>query len=148
MSRKLSAHYIFPVSSPPLKFGKLLCEDNGEIIELTDTRGLFKEEEGLEFYDGIIVPGFMVERFQSEQALLDRMKTMQYQYPSLTLEDIIRWATLESAKKNNLDKDYGSFEIKKHPGVYLISKIDFKLMKLTEASIVKVLIPPEEMSLF
>lgn len=148
MYRKFSAHYIFPVSSPPLKFGKLICSSKGEIMEIIDTKGVFKEEANLEFYDGIIVPGFMADFFQPEQVLLDKMKIMQYQYPTLTLENIIRWATLNSAKTNNMDKEYGSFEKKKHPGVYLITKIDFAKMKITDSSVVKILLPASETKLF
>lgn len=146
--RKFSAHYIFPVASAPVKFGTLVCEDSGEIVDLIDTFGVFVEKENLEFYDGIIVPGFISETIQSPQAILDRMKTMQYQYPSLNLDGIIRWATLDAAKKSNLERDLGSFEKNKCPGVYLIDKIDFKLMKLTEVSIVKILMPQKEFRLF
>ena len=57
--RYISAHYIYPVSSPPLKNGIICVNDHGEIVDLIDTHGQLKETEKLEFYNGIIVPGFI-----------------------------------------------------------------------------------------
>lgn len=57
--RKISAHYIFTNVSFPLKFGILHIDDNGKIIDIIDTRGNLKEEANLEFYNGIICPGFV-----------------------------------------------------------------------------------------
>ena len=57
--RKLSANYIFPVSSAPLKNGILILDDHNYIVDLIDTKGKIKEIENLEFYSGLIVPGFV-----------------------------------------------------------------------------------------
>jgi cytosine/adenosine deaminase-related metal-dependent hydrolase len=57
--RYLSAHYVFPVSSPPLKNGIVCVNDCGYIADVTDTGGKLKECEKLEFYSGILVPGFV-----------------------------------------------------------------------------------------
>ncbi len=57
--RKISATYIFPGNSAPLKNGILICEDDGTITSLKDTKGKLKEEQGLEYYNGIVVPGFV-----------------------------------------------------------------------------------------
>jgi cytosine/adenosine deaminase-related metal-dependent hydrolase len=57
--RKISATYIFPGNKPPLKNGILVCDDDGKILELTDTKGKIEEEAGLEYYSGILVPGFI-----------------------------------------------------------------------------------------
>ncbi len=57
--RYLSAHYIFPVSSPPIKNGILCVDNDGTIIDVIDNNGLIKEFEKLEFYNGILVPGFI-----------------------------------------------------------------------------------------
>lgn len=59
MMRKLSAHYIFPGCQPPLKYGILVLDDNGTVTDLVDTGGKLKEESSLEFYPGIITPGFV-----------------------------------------------------------------------------------------
>ncbi len=57
--RKISANYIFPVNSEPLKNGIVVINDNGEILDLIDTKGKLTESAGLEFYNGVIVPGFV-----------------------------------------------------------------------------------------
>jgi len=57
--RKLSAHYIFPVNRSPLKYGILVLDDNGRVAELIDTGGVLREESNLEFYPGILIPGFV-----------------------------------------------------------------------------------------
>ncbi len=58
--RRISAQYILPVSSPPLKQGIVEFEDNGTIIGLIDTGGRLKESAKLEYFDGVIVPGFVL----------------------------------------------------------------------------------------
>ncbi len=57
--RYLSAHYVFPVSSPPLKNGIVCTDDHGMIVDVIDTGGKLQEREKLEFYNGILVPGFV-----------------------------------------------------------------------------------------
>lgn len=57
--KKYSANYIFPVSSKPLKNGIVVVDDNGYIVDLIDTKGQLREIAGLEFYNGVIVPGFV-----------------------------------------------------------------------------------------
>ncbi len=57
--RKIAATYIFPVNQPPIKNGILICEPDGTIVEIIDNKGELKEESGLEFYSGILVPGFV-----------------------------------------------------------------------------------------
>ncbi len=57
--RKLSAHYIFTSCSPPLKNGIIILDNEGLIVDIVDTKGKLKEESNLEFYPGILVPGFV-----------------------------------------------------------------------------------------
>jgi aminodeoxyfutalosine deaminase len=57
--RKISASYIFPVSAKPLKQGILVVSDDGEILDTIDTKGKLAESGSLEYYNGIIVPGFV-----------------------------------------------------------------------------------------
>jgi cytosine/adenosine deaminase-related metal-dependent hydrolase len=57
--RKIAATYIFPGNQPPIKNGTLICEPDGTIVDIIDTKGELKEESGLEFYSGILVPGFV-----------------------------------------------------------------------------------------
>lgn len=57
--RKISATYIFPGNKSPLKNGILICDDDGKILELIDTGGQLSEQAGLEYYSGILIPGFV-----------------------------------------------------------------------------------------
>jgi cytosine/adenosine deaminase-related metal-dependent hydrolase len=57
--RKLAATYLFPGNRPPLKNGILLCEDDGTVVDLIDTGQQLREQAGLEYYSGILIPGFV-----------------------------------------------------------------------------------------
>lgn len=55
--RKISADYIFPVSSPPIKDGVVMIDDNGIIA--SPPTPLHGERGEVERYEGVIVPGFV-----------------------------------------------------------------------------------------
>ncbi len=57
--RKIAASYIFPISRAPVKNGILICEDDGTIVDLIQKGDSLREEAGLEFYSGILAPGFV-----------------------------------------------------------------------------------------
>jgi cytosine/adenosine deaminase-related metal-dependent hydrolase len=59
MIRRLAADWVFPVSSPPLRRGILHLDEEGQILEVEDTGGRMHDSAGLEFYNGILVPGFV-----------------------------------------------------------------------------------------
>ncbi len=54
--RKIAAHYVFPISTPPIRNGLITLSDDGEIVELGEMQ---EEAEGVEFYSGVLVPGFV-----------------------------------------------------------------------------------------
>lgn len=55
--RKISADFIFPISSPPVKEGVILCDESGKIIRI-DSRDAH-DPATLEIKKGVIVPGFI-----------------------------------------------------------------------------------------
>ena len=57
--RKIAATYIFPGNQKPIKNGILICDDDGTIIEIVDNKNGITEEAGLEYYSGVLVPGFI-----------------------------------------------------------------------------------------
>lgn len=57
--RKIAATYIFPGNGSPIKNGILNCKNDGTILEIQQPAADLKEEHGLEFYSGILVPGFI-----------------------------------------------------------------------------------------
>ena len=52
--------------------------------------------------------------------LLDEMKTIQKNFPDISLQQMLQWATLNGAKALQMDNTLGSFEKGKKPGVVLI----------------------------
>lgn len=57
--RKLNADYIFPISSPPVKNGILLVDDDGKILDLINPELLDYSIENIEKHEGVICPGFV-----------------------------------------------------------------------------------------
>jgi aminodeoxyfutalosine deaminase len=57
--RKIAATYIFPGNQPPIKNGILACSSDGTILEISGNNEKIKEQAGLEYYSGILVPGFV-----------------------------------------------------------------------------------------
>lgn len=76
----------------------------------------------------------------NELSILEELKLIQNKYPEITIDELIQWATLNGARSLKIDKQCGSIEKGKTPGLNLISHFNFQEMKLTDRSRVKVLI--------
>jgi len=57
--RRFSAQYIFTNTGHPLKRGIVTVEDDGTIINVENTGGVLAEKGSVEFFNGIIIPGFI-----------------------------------------------------------------------------------------
>jgi aminodeoxyfutalosine deaminase len=57
--KRFSAQFIFTNTAPPLKRAVITTEDDGTIVKVEESRGELKETQSVEFYNGIIVPGFV-----------------------------------------------------------------------------------------
>jgi cytosine/adenosine deaminase-related metal-dependent hydrolase len=57
--RSLSAQYVITNAGPLLKRPVITVDDDGTIISIEDTGGDLKEKSSTEFYNGIIIPGFV-----------------------------------------------------------------------------------------
>jgi cytosine/adenosine deaminase-related metal-dependent hydrolase len=57
--RSFSAQYIFTNTGLPLKRSLVKTGDDGTIISVEDTCGDLKEKQSVEFFNGIIIPGFV-----------------------------------------------------------------------------------------
>jgi cytosine/adenosine deaminase-related metal-dependent hydrolase len=57
--RKIAATYIFQGNQPPIKNGILTCTPDGTILEISRNNEKITEQPGLEYYSGILVPGFV-----------------------------------------------------------------------------------------
>ena len=57
--RKISASYIISNAGIPLKNGILILNDDNSVANLIDRKGSVKEIQDLEYYSGVLVPGFV-----------------------------------------------------------------------------------------
>lgn len=57
--KRFSAQYIITNSGPLLRRAVITTEDDGTIVRIDETGGDIKEEHSVEFYNGVIVPGFV-----------------------------------------------------------------------------------------
>lgn len=56
--RKISTNYIFPINLAPIANGILTVDDDGEILDISSSENS-ENDDSVEFYDGIICPGFV-----------------------------------------------------------------------------------------
>jgi len=73
-------------------------------------------------------------------SILDEMKTLVRIKPGISFETLLQWATINGAKALKVDKDFGSIEKGKTPGLNLITDFDFVNMQITDKSNVKAII--------
>lgn len=57
--RKIAATYLFTPQAQLQKNTILICENDGTVVDLVHKNEPLSEEAGLEFYSGILVPGFV-----------------------------------------------------------------------------------------
>ena len=68
--KQFAANYIFPVTSKPIKNGIVVTDDSGTIIEIIDNNGKLSEQPNIQFFNGVIVPGFINSHSHLELAYL------------------------------------------------------------------------------
>jgi cytosine/adenosine deaminase-related metal-dependent hydrolase len=57
--KHFSAQYVFTNTGPPLKRALVTANDDGTIISVENTDGKLYEKQSVEFYNGVIIPGFV-----------------------------------------------------------------------------------------
>ena len=57
--RRIAAQLIMTQAGEPLRRGIVTADDDGTILSVTDTGGDLPETEATEFYNGILIPGFV-----------------------------------------------------------------------------------------
>ena len=73
-------------------------------------------------------------------SILDELKTLQFNFPEIPIEDLVFWATINGAKALGEEEQYGSIEPGKKPGLLLLQNVDLQNMKLLHDSFVTRLI--------
>ncbi len=57
--RKISADYIFPIASEPIKNGVITIEEDGTILSVESISSISHQTSDIRHYEGIICPGFI-----------------------------------------------------------------------------------------
>ncbi len=70
----------------------------------------------------------------SSLSMVEEIKTIQDYFPSIPLERIVEWCTINGARFLGKERLLGSIEPGKSPGIVLIDKIDWERMHLTPES--------------
>jgi cytosine/adenosine deaminase-related metal-dependent hydrolase len=52
------------------------------------------------------------------------MKTIQQNFPNISLEQLLTWATINGARALQIEDEFGSFEKGKKPGIVLIENTE------------------------
>lgn len=73
-------------------------------------------------------------------SVLDELKVIAKHAPQIPLQTLLTWATLNGAAFIGFDKELGSIEKGKKPGLNLISEINTETLQITPASKIKKLI--------
>ena len=60
MMQKVSAHYVFPVCRPPVRHGIVVTDEKGVILEVPDPGEEIREIARTVFFNGVLVPGFVI----------------------------------------------------------------------------------------
>jgi len=70
-------------------------------------------------------------------SIIDELKTISKHDPSIPLNDLLKWATLNGAEFFGWQKELGSIEKGKRPRLSLITDVDFNTLTLTKESRVR-----------
>ena len=95
--RKLSAHYIITGTGTILSKGIIVLTDEGVVTEIIDTNGELDEKAGVEFYSGVLVPGFVNAHCHLELSHLRDIFPEKTGLPGF-LKNVIQHRNLEENK--------------------------------------------------
>ena len=112
-----------------------LCPNSNIYIEKTIPPVNLLVEEGCE-----IVIGTDSLASNTKLSIIDELKTLQLNFPSLSIDTLIAWATINGAKALGEADRFGKIEPGKKPGLLLLQNADLVNMKLLPGSFVTRLI--------
>ena len=165
--RKLAANLVYPCIEKPIKFGHLVVDDDGTILDIVDTGGKLIEEEGLEYHNGVLVPGFIINSTQADMTekgvrmrflagvQVDYIEPNQLSFSSkepvvnqmfaqqtdgASFDDALANATIGAARALGIDNEYGCFKKGIKPGVVLLYPFDFVNNKMRHDTLPKRLV--------
>jgi len=118
--RKLSANYIFDGRGNFLKNAILIIDDNNTVVELIDTKGNLIEENNLEFYNGIITPGFINAHCHIELSHLKDSISQKTKLPKF-LQQVLELKQSQANKQINAIKN--ADELMQREGIVAVGDI-------------------------
>ncbi|MFP4059533.1 MAG: amidohydrolase family protein [Bacteroidales bacterium] len=175
--KRYAANYILPVNSLPVHNG--IIEIQGlQVVKIIKPEPVFREIENTRFYNGILIPGFIlpgalprgtkfnfVKDWKELESLLggkeinemdiclqnlssgenteetfSRVKEITLKLPHLDFSEILRWVTINPSIALGIDKNTGSLDVGKTPGILWIGNFDFERFTLRENSFIKELV--------
>ena len=74
-------------------------------------------------------------------SVFEEIKTLQQHFPHIPLDELLTWGTINGASFLGLEKQLGSFEKGKSPGIILIENLDTSTLSLRPESTSRLLIP-------
>jgi hypothetical protein len=98
------------------------------------------EKDYLTRFSGNILFSRHFLTFDPKVPVISDMLVLQYKFPWLTFEDLIRWFTLNPARALGMDHHSGSLIPGKKPGINLITNFNFDEFKLRDTSEIKPII--------
>jgi cytosine/adenosine deaminase-related metal-dependent hydrolase len=108
-----------------------LCPNSNYYIEKEVPPVTLLLEEGCE-----IVIGTDSLASNTKLDILTELITLQMHYPSLAIEDLVAWGTINGARALGVDKEFGKIEAGKKPGLLVLQNVDLINMKLLPESYV------------
>lgn len=112
-----------------------LCPDSNDYIENKIPPADLLIDEGC-----TIIIGTDSLASNNKLDILEELKTLQVNFPSLSIPDLVKWATINGAKALEKEEQFGSIEAGKRPGLLLLQNADLQNMKLLPGSFVTRLI--------
>lgn len=112
-----------------------LCPNSNEYIEKSIPPVNLFVDENCE-----IVLGTDSLASNTKLSIMSEMITLQKHFPALSLEDLVKWATINGAKALGEDDNFGKIEAGRKPGLLLLQNVDLINMKLLPNSFVTRLI--------
>jgi cytosine/adenosine deaminase-related metal-dependent hydrolase len=106
-----------------------LCPNSNLFIEDTIPPLNLLIEEGCE-----IVIGTDSLASNNKLSILEELKTLQLNFPQVSIEELVQWATINGAKALGEEGRFGKIEAGKNPGLLLLKNIDLIRMKLLSDS--------------
>jgi len=107
--RRVAAHFVYPVSSPPVKNGIVELDDTGRVNRIIDPGDKIRELSRMEFHNGVLVPGFVNAHSHLELSCLKgsipegiglpgflrKVRALRPAFPDESAREVIREADLE-----------------------------------------------------